>query len=71
MAILMLCIILLSRAQQVEARKMKCILHKTHNITAKGLNLDKLKNTILLGINSLSGSVSVKKLYILLSLNSV
>lgn len=68
--LLMLYIIPLSSNKQVQARKMNFILQKTNNITAKKLNLDKLENTILLNISSISDPISIKKLYALLSLMS-
>ncbi|WP_369311680.1 FUSC family protein [Providencia rettgeri] len=69
--ILMLYIIPLSSAQQVESRKIHFILQKISCIAPNNLSSDKLKNTILLNINAISNPVNINKLYILLSLISL
>ncbi|EPL9569711.1 FUSC family protein [Providencia rettgeri] len=69
--ILMLYIIPLSSAQQIESRKMNFMLQKISNITPKDFNSDKLKNTILLNISAISNPKHINKLYVLLSLISL
>ncbi|EPL6455144.1 FUSC family protein [Providencia rettgeri] len=69
--ILMLYIIPLSSAQQIESRKMNFMLQKISSMTSKDLNSDKLKNTMLLNISAISNPKHINKLYVLLSLISL
>ncbi|MGJ3355325.1 FUSC family protein [Providencia sp. Je.9.19] len=69
--ILMLWIIPLSNGKQIENRKVDFILGKLKKSVLDDEFLFKMKNTLILNINSLSGAKNINRFYVLISLISL
>lgn len=69
--ILMLCIIPLSNAEQIENRKLNFIYGKVNKFLENRNEISKLKNTIVVNLSSFSKPKNVSTLYVLLSLLNV
>nr|WP_282557543.1 FUSC family protein [Providencia burhodogranariea] len=69
--ILMLYIIPLSSAEQIEKRRVNFIFVKVKVFLDKGNEISKLKNTIIMNLNSFSKTKNLNILYVLLSLLNI
>ncbi|WP_272692693.1 FUSC family protein [Providencia sp. PROV164] len=69
--ILMLYIIPLSNTQQIESRKVNFILHKINTIPLNELALIKIRNTLLMNVNSLYEHKNINQFYVLIALISL
>ncbi|HEM6889905.1 FUSC family protein [Providencia sp. AGC89] len=69
--ILMLYIIPLSNTQQIESRKVNFILQKINTIPLNELALIKIRNTLLMNVNSLYEHKNINQFYVLIALISL
>ncbi|EJD6399162.1 FUSC family protein [Providencia huaxiensis] len=69
--ILMLYIIPLSNTQQIESRKVNFILQKINKIPLNELALIKIRNTLLMNVNSLYEHKNINQFYVLIALISL
>lgn len=69
--ILMLYIIPLSNKQQIESRKVNFILQKINKIPLNELALIKIRNTLLMNVNSLYEHKNINQFYVLIALISL
>ncbi|EJD6082576.1 FUSC family protein [Providencia rettgeri] len=69
--ILMLYIIPLSNTQQIESRKVNFILQKINKLPLNELALIKIRNTLLMNVNSLYEHKNINQFYVLIALISL
>ncbi|MEX5920994.1 FUSC family protein [Providencia huaxiensis] len=69
--LLMLYIIPLSNTQQIESRKVNFILQKINKIPLNELALIKIRNTLLMNVNSLYEHKNINQFYVLIALISL
>ncbi|MEX6314732.1 hypothetical protein AB6G19_14430 [Providencia manganoxydans] len=67
----MLYIIPLSSAQQIETRKVNFILQKINTLPLNELVLIKIRNTLLMNVNSLYEHKNINQFYVLIALISL